>query len=73
MDILSLDTLAQGDRRAVASHCRYGRWHDKTRRVRDNECAGTLCQRVQRRPDRHCVGRPRDEGLPSGTRHAYSL
>ena len=22
---------------------------------------------------RHCVGRPRDEGLPSGTRHAYSL
>ena len=25
MDILSLDTLARGDRRAVASHRRYGR------------------------------------------------
>ena len=38
MDILSLDTLA---------HLRYGWWYDKTRRVRDNECTCTLCQRVQ--------------------------
>ena len=58
MDILSIRHPRPGDRRAVASHRRYGRWHDKTRRVRDNECTGTLCQRVQRRPYRHCIGRP---------------
>ena len=73
MDILSLDTLAREIGGQLPPITIMGRWHDKTRRVRDNECTGTLCQRVQRRPDRHCVGRPRDEGLPSGTRHAYSL
>ena len=71
MDILSLDTLAQEIGGQLPPIAVMG--GGMTRRVRDNECAGTLCQRVQRRPDRHCVGRPGDEGLPGGTRHAYSL
>ena len=37
----------QGDRRTAASHLRYGRWYDKTGRVRNNECTCTLCQGVQ--------------------------
>ena len=73
MDILSLDTLAREIGGQLPPIAVMGGGNDKTRRVRDNECTGALCQRVQRRPDRHCIGRPRDEGLPSGTRHAYSL
>ena len=73
MDILSLDTLAQEIGGQLPPIAVMGGGMIKPRRVRDNECTGTLCQRVQQRPDRHCVGRPGDEGLPGGTRHAYSL
>ena len=73
MDILSLDTLAQEIGGQLPPIAIMGGGMIKPGRVRDNECTGTLCQRVQRRPDRHCIGRPGDEGLPGGTRHAYSL
>ena len=47
MDILSLDTLTREIGGQLPPIAVMGGWHDKTRRVCDNECTGTLCQRVQ--------------------------
>ena len=67
MDILSLDMLAQEIGGQLPPITVMGSGMIKP------EGFVIMNVRVQQRPDRHCVGRPGDEGLPGGTRHAYSL
>ena len=73
MDILSLDTLAREIGGQLPPIAVMGGGMIKPEGFVIMNVQVPCVKGYNERPDRHCVGRPRDEGLPSGTRHAYSL
>ena len=64
MDILSLDTLTREIGGQLPPIAVMGGGMIKPEGFVINECSGALCQRVHRRPYRHCVGRPEMKDCP---------